>query len=127
MSAISTLAVLDGGGNSRTFEVVTAQAGNDTPARWVYKKGSIYAGYCQLTQLVRRTTNKSAKVQVKLTLPALSTDGTNSVIHTAIATVDLTIPDTMTSTDKIDLSRFLANVLDNTIVRDALENQSPAY
>lgn len=129
MSAISALALADGQSTpvSHTFEVVTAQAGSDIPARWAEKTAGVYAGYLQITQLVRRTSNRSTKVQLKVTTPKLSTDGLNSLVHTGIATVDFTIPDTMSIQERKDLSRYVANALDNTIVRDAIENMSPAY
>jgi len=94
---------------------------------WVEKTAGVYAGYLNLTQLVRRTSNKSTKVQLKVTTPKLSADGLFSVIHTGIATVDITLPDTMSVQERKDLSRYIANALDNTIVRDAIENMSPAF
>lgn len=129
MSAIANITLADGQTTpaNHTFEVVTAQAGTDVPARWVEKTAGVYAGYLQLTQLVRRTSNKSTKVQVKVSLPKLSSDGLNTLVHTGFATVDVTIPDTMSVQERKDLSRYLANALDNTIIRDGIENMSPAY
>jgi len=129
MSAIANIILADGQTTpvNKTFEVVTAQAGLDIPARWVEKTAGVYAGYLNLTQLVRRTSNKSTKVQLKVTTPKLSADGLFSVIHTGIATVDITLPDTMSVQERKDLSRYIANALDNTIVRDAIENMSPAF
>lgn len=129
MSAIANITLADGQATpvNKTFEVMTAQAGQDVPARWVEKTAGVYAGFIQLTSLVRRTTNKSTKVQVKVALPKLSSDGLNSLVHTGYGTVDFTIPDTMSLQERKDLSRFLANALDNAIIRDAIENTSPAY
>lgn len=129
MAAISAITLADGQNTpvNRTFDVVTAQAGTDVPARWAEKTAGVYAGYLGLTTLVRRTTNRSTRVQVKVTTPKLSADGLYSLIHTGIGTVEFTLPDTMTIQERKDLSRFVANALDNTIVRDAIENMSPAY
>lgn len=129
MSAIANITLADGQATpvSKTFEVVTAQSGQDVPARWAEKTAGVYAGFIQLTALVRRTTNKSTKVQVKVALPKLSSDGLNSLVHTGYASVELTLPDTMSVQERKDLSRYIANALDNAIIRDAIENMSPAY
>lgn len=129
MAAIANIVLADGQASpaNHTFEVLTAQSGTDVSARWVEKSAGIYAGFLQLTSLVRRTSNRSTKVQVKVSLPALSTDGTNTLIHTSIATVEVTLPDTMTTQERKDIRAFVANALDNAIIKSSIEDLSPAY
>lgn len=129
MAAIANIVLADGQASpaNHTFEVLTAQSGTDVSARWVEKSAGIYAGFLQLTSLVRRTSNRSTKVQVKVSLPALSTDGTNTLIHTSIATVEVTLPDTMTTQERKDIRAYVANALDNAIIKSSIEDLSPAY
>lgn len=128
MAAISTITLADGQASpaNHTFNVMTAQSGTDSPARWVDTAGGIYAGYPQLTMLVRRTSNRSTKVQVKVTLPKLAADET-TLIHSSIASIDVTLPDTMSLQERKDIAAYVANALDNTIIRDGLVNLSPAF
>lgn len=129
MSAIANIVLADGQASpaNHTFEVLTAQSGTDVSARWVEKSAGIYAGFLQLTSLVRRTNNKSTKVQVKVSIPSLATDGTNALIHTSIATVDVVLPDTMTTAERKDIRAYIANALDNAIIKASIEDLSPAY
>lgn len=129
MSAISNISLNDGQATPvpRLFSVTTAQAGQDIPARWTEQTSGFYAGYLQLTGLVRRTSNKSTKIQVKVTLPKLSSDGTTTLIHTGIASLDVTVPDTMSLQERKDLHAYIANALDNAIIKSMVVDLSPAY
>jgi len=129
MPAISTMVLADGQATpvNKTFSVIKAQSGQDSPARWAEQSTGLYAGFLQVTSLVRRTSNKSTKIQVKVTLPKLSTDGTNTVIHTGIASVDVTIPDTMSLQERKDIRAFIANALDHSNIKDAIEQLSPNF
>lgn len=129
MAAIANMILADGQNSpvNRTFEVVTSQQGSDTPAQWAERSSGAYASYKQLTLSVRRSTkNEASKVDLRITIPVVDTI-TGVVKYRIPAYITFTLPDASTLQERKDITAFTRNALAQSIVIDAINNNSPAY
>lgn len=131
MSSISNLTLSDGQTSpaSHTFVVLRGQSGSDKPSEWLEKTATIFAGFKRLTMLVRRPSGSTnTKTTAKLAYPAVTTvDGVQTVYATAYATLELTVPDNFSESDRKDLAAYIANFADTTAFRNAIVSAEPQF
>lgn len=123
--AISNVVITDGT-SPLTFEPFTGQVGTQTPASWLEKSSGTFIGYKQLTLMLARS--KGAKGALKITVavkfPKLSTvDGIESVVHNSLFNGSVTIPDTMTLSERTAFAAYLKAVIDTAVFKDAVVSQ----
>lgn len=71
---------------------------------------------------------KTNRINVDLTLPVLSTvNGVSSVAYTGLFKGYFVVPDVMTNLERADLIAFVANALDNTLIRGVVKDLDPLY
>lgn len=128
MSQIANIVIADGQSTpvNHTFSVLAAQSG-DTPSLWRDTASStVVSGQYRMSMRVYRSTTAD-KVQIRVTMPKLSTDGTLTKVHQNLAVLDLVLPDTADIQERKDILAFMKNALANSIIIDAVYNGSPAY
>lgn len=128
MSQITDIVLADGQTTpvNRTFSVVTAQSGTQIPAEWADRSGGLILGYTGLTMSVRKTTNSSYKVQIKVTDPELNAVD-NTLIHTSLVNIEFVLPKSTTLQNRKDILAYAKNALSAAAIVDAIHNLSPAY
>lgn len=73
----------------------------------------------------KRSTNR---IPVRLDLPVLQTvNGVNSVAYTGRFNGEFVIPDVMTAAERADLHAYVANALDNALVKAVIKDLDPMY
>lgn len=128
MSQMANITLADGQTTpvNHTFQVVTAQNG-DIPAGWRDAASySTVVGQYKASLLVKRNST-SDKVSIRIYLPGMSTDGTQTKLHTTLASMDFVMPDTADLQQRKDVLAFAKNILAQAITQDAVHNGSPAY
>lgn len=120
--AISNVVITDGT-TPLTFEPFTGQVGSQTPASWLEKSSGTFIGYKQLTLMLARS--KGAKGALKSTValkfPKLGTvDGMEVVIHNSLFNGSVTIPDTMTLSERTAFAAYIKAAIDAAVFKDAV-------
>lgn len=138
MAQIAPLVLADGQTTpvNKTFDVFTAQSG-DKPATWYEKSAGSFAGYKRITLLVGRSaSNKTTKVTIMTHLPTLAVTapatGTGiqpspTVAYTLLSKQEFYLPDDCVVAERKDIRAFAKNLLNNSIIIDAIEQLSPPY
>lgn len=139
MPSIANLVLADGQASpvNHTFEVMTAQMGEDRPAVFMEKSAGSVNGYLQLTVLTRKSkTNGSYKTLVKLALPTLETVTGSSpsgfapapaVAYTEFATLDITHPERSALQNRKDVLAYLASLFNHAEFKKVVHNIEPFY
>lgn len=124
--AISNVVLTDGT-TPLTFAPFSGQVGQQSPAQWLEKSGGTFIAYKQLNLLLARS--KGAKGALKSTLslkfPSVVTvDGTETLKHNALANVSVTIPDTMTLSERTAFTAYLKAAIDSAVFKDTIVSQT---
>lgn len=73
----------------------------------------------------KRSTNR---IEVSLDLPVLNTNnGVSTVAYVGRFKGYFVVPDTMTAAERADLVAYVANALDNSLVRGVIKDLDPLY
>lgn len=123
-----------GTGDFRTFNVQNGQQFK-IPAAWMAKVGEYRLGYEHLTLLLKRNdAGTVTRFHWKLVSPvvtmAAAAPGTQprpEVLHTAIATVEMVLPDTMTRLQRERILATVAHGLLTQVIADAVLELQPAF
>lgn len=71
---------------------------------------------------------KTNRINLDLTYPVLATvNGVSSVAYTGLFKGYFVVPDVMTNLERADLIAFVANALDNTLIRGVVKDLDPMY
>lgn len=123
--AAITLAKVTG---STEFTVIGTQAGEDTPARWKGPGSAIAAP--RMRALTRRVKNAAkSKVQINLDFPIVSVDtgGIETLKAASHVNITLDLPDISSEDMRLDVCANLAALFSDTIIKDLITKDSPAY
>lgn len=138
MAQIAPIVLADGQTTpvNKTFDVFTAQSG-DKPAVWYEKSAGSFAGYKRVSMLVGRSaSNKTTKVTIMIHLPTLAvtapSTGTGiqpspTVAYSLLSKQEFYLHDDCVLQERKDMRAFAKNLLNNSIVIEAIEQLSPAY
>lgn len=129
MSQVSSITINDG---SATPVAKTFAPERVSPERTVFaeRTSGISAGYTRLAVGFSPATSRRAttRVDVELDLPALaSSGGAVTVSHTARFKGYFVLPDVMSASDRANLIAYVANALDNTLIRGVVKDLDPLY
>lgn len=139
MAQIAPIVLADGQTTpvNKTFDVFNAQYGQEKPSMWQEKTAGTYAGFKQLSLLVKRSaSNKSTKVTAFITDPTLAVTAPSTgtgiqpnpvAAYTVLAKVEFTLPDDCSLQNRKDALAYVKNLMSNSIMIDAVHNLSPAY
>lgn len=139
MAQINSIVLADGQTTpaNKTFDVFNAQYGQEKPAMWQEKTAGSFAGFKQLSLLVKRSgSGKSTKVTALITDPTLAVTAPASgtgiqpspvAAYTVIGKIEFTLPDDCSLQNRKDILAYVKNLMSNAILADAVHNLSPAY
>lgn len=88
------------------------------------------SGFTRLVIKTAQATNNrpTNRVDVELEMPVLGlVDGANKVLRTGRFKGYFVIPDTMTSDERADLHAYIANALDDSLVRSTITDLETLY
>lgn len=119
MPQAQNITVKNGTALDKTFELVTPAAGDGGVAQWALKDGPYSAAFTTFTASATKTSNRSRKLQTRLTIPSLSSDGLGGTIvgPAALVAVTVSIPATWPENMKDDLVAFYANLANHPLVK----------
>ena len=104
----------------KTFSLVTPAAGDGGIAQWALKEGSISAVFPQFTASAGKTTNKSRKLTMRLSVPSSYTDavtGLTNVGSGLLCTWTVSIPQDFPEAMKDDATAFIVNLTQHPLVK----------
>lgn len=123
------IVVKNGTDVDKTFKLINPAAGLGGIATWNLKEGSISAVFPALTLSATKNGNGVRTVQLKLSLPSSYTDtvsGLTNVGTRAEAHVTVKMPDTFPEALKDDFVAFVANTVNDTLIKACLRDAEPA-
>lgn len=94
------------------------------------RSATMSAGYLKLAVGYSPASSKRAtnRIDVSFDLPVVeAVNGVSQVTRKGLFRGYFVIPDTMTAGERADLAAFVANALDNTIVRGVVKDLDPMY
>jgi len=129
MPAIASLTINDGLASpvAHTFAPVSVTG---TKAKWADRSPTIPAGFRTISHELlepngSRTTNT---IKMGYMVPTVATvNGVDTVVRYNSAQVILNIHPESTLQDRKDLNAYVANSLDNALIKTTVENLEPAY
>lgn len=123
------IVVKNGTDVDKTFKLINPAAGLGGIATWNLKEGSISAVFPTLTLSATKNGNGVRTVQLKFSLPSSYTDsvsGLTNVGTRAEAHVTVKMPDTFPEALKDDFVAFVANTVNDTLIKACLRDAEPA-
>lgn len=127
MPQASTITLADGSAVVHDFTPISV---SPSLTIWENRDATISAGFMQITaSLVRaKSGRKTNKVRISFGMPIEKTvDGVVVVNDVARGLVDVVIPDTLTSAQRLDLATFIEKALANAVLKGYVSNLEPAY
>jgi hypothetical protein len=94
------------------------------------RSAAVSAGFSRLGVRYSAASSKRAtnRVDVDLDFPVLSTvNGVSTVAYVGRFRGSFVIPDTMTAAERADLHAFVANGLDNALIKGVIKDLDPLY
>lgn len=114
---------------AKTFTLLAPAAGYGSVAEWALKEGSISSVFPRVSVSARKTANNSSKALIKLRIPSSYTDsvtGLTKVQSSFECNVEVSIPDSYPENLKNDAVAFVANLLNNTLIKACVRDALPA-
>jgi hypothetical protein len=125
MAEIATLSLNDRNPTARSF-VPSSKDG--LLVSWRYAVGSVPALYPTVTLSTRALkAGVNRKCTIKVTVPEEVTIDGVAVIKSAFMSADFVVPEEVATTTTQDLLAYVADLLANSIVTDAIENGNAPY
>lgn len=125
MTQLIDLTINDGSATpvARLFSADRGQSGTEG-ALWYYKAGSARTSYARLTNTVRRSgSNAATKATLLLTFPKVDVNGIE--LYRLIGKIEITAPDVCTQDDLNNVHAFLANAMQNAVIKSSMKDLSP--
>lgn len=94
------------------------------------RSAGVSAGFIRLGVALSPASSKRStnRIDISLDLPVLATvNGVSSVAHVARFKGYFVIPDVCTANERADLHAFVANALDNILVKAVVKDLDPMY
>lgn len=109
----------------KTFTLLAPAAGNGGVAEWALKDGAISSIFPRFTSAASVTTNRSRKVQLKLTIPSSYTDtvtGLTQVGSRFEVNVNCSVPNDFPEILKADAVAFFSNLMSHPMVKEQIRD-----
>lgn len=121
---------------AHTFVPQSGQTGTNGSISYE-KTAGIFVGFEKLQTTVRRSeSGKATRVMLQLAVPTLAVTapatGTGiqpqpTVAYTVLAKIEFVLPDSCSTQDREDIRVLAKNLLDNSLIADAVDNMAPLY
>lgn len=114
---------------AKTFSLISPAAGDGGVASWALKEGTISSVFPTITAMAARTNNASRKLTMKIRLPSSYTDsvtGRTAVASAAEANIVVSVPGDYPEAQKADFVAFVANSVNNALIKSMIRDAVPA-
>lgn len=131
MPQATDLVINNGAGTpvAKTFSLMTPAAGDQSPARWALKEGTISSVFPSILAVSRQTQNASRKLAMRVKVPSSYTDtvtGLTKVGSSFEANIDVTVPDDFPEALKNDATAFTKNFVAHALIQAMIRDALPA-
>lgn len=113
----------------KTFTLYSPAAGDNSPAVWALKEGTISSVFPRITSSARATGNNSRQVQLKLRIPSSYTDTVTGLTKVGSAfefNGTISVPNDFPEALKNDATAFTQNLMANAIIKACYRDGLPA-
>lgn len=130
MSAVTGSLSINNGADTPVAKTFAPQRVSPQQSVFTERTAESSAGFISLSIGLDSATSarKTNRVDIAVDLPVLQiTDGVSSVAYTGRFKGYFVIPDVMTSTERKDLHAYVANALDNALIKGVVRDLDPLY